>query len=44
LQLGVQRDASNGGTPNVPQKKLLMGQSIWLIQKEKEKVVSAPMI
>jgi hypothetical protein len=30
------------GAPNVP-KELMMSQSIWLVQKEKEKVVSAPM-
>jgi len=34
------------GVPNIP-KKLMMGQSMWLLQinqgKEKEKVVNAPM-
>jgi hypothetical protein len=31
-----------GRVPNVP-KKLMMGQSIWLVQKKKKRVVSAPM-
>jgi hypothetical protein len=43
LQLGVQRCASIGGMPNVS-KKMLVGQSIWLLSKRKEKVVSPPII
>jgi hypothetical protein len=36
LQLGVQRVASIEESPNVP-KKLVMGQSIWLLQAKKKK-------
>jgi len=31
------------GVPNVPKELMIISQSIWLLQKEKEKVVSAPM-
>jgi hypothetical protein len=36
LQLGVKRGASIGGMPNVS-KKVLVGQSIWLLSKRKRK-------